>query len=174
MSITFTLLNHQHYEQLLRWHNAAHVKRWWDPDIHYTLPLIKKKYASYIEGYQQVDGRKVPIQCFIIKHNQKAIGYIQVYDPRDFSEEISQRFSHISVGAIDIFLGEAPYLNQGLGAMAIEIFAQQYCSMYTHLLVDPDIKNVSAIKCYLRAGFTFLAPQDMQHNPIYMIKALDS
>jgi len=50
MKITFTPLQESHFPLLLKWLETPHVKAWWDKDIHWTPELIKKRYASYVQG----------------------------------------------------------------------------------------------------------------------------
>jgi aminoglycoside 6'-N-acetyltransferase len=70
MIITFEPLHESHFPLLLKWLETAHVKKWWDQDLTYTLELVHEKYSSYIKGYKLVDGQQKSIQGFIIHKNQ--------------------------------------------------------------------------------------------------------
>ena len=53
---------------------------------------------------------------------------------------------------MDFFIGEADFLGKGIGTKALKEFLADFNSC-THVLVDPDIDNIKAIKTYEKAGF---------------------
>ena len=52
MNIIFKPLGEADFPLLLKWLEKSHVKAWWDPDILWTLELIKEKYSDYVKGYK--------------------------------------------------------------------------------------------------------------------------
>ncbi len=74
------------------------------------------------------------------------------------------------LAAIDFFLGEAEYLNKGIGLLALKNFLENFIDkQYTHVLVDPDRKNIAAIKTYEKAGFKIIKTNK---DEVLMLKEL--
>lgn len=58
------------------------------------------------------------------------------------------------LAALDFYIGESDCLGRGLGAKALKAFLKDH--LFPHFaacLVDPDKKNLAAIKSYAKAGF---------------------
>ena len=173
MKITFAPLAESHFPLLLKWLETPHVKKWWDQDVTYTLELVREKYSSYVKGYKLVDGQQKPIQGFIIHHNQNPVGYIQIYNAYDFPRSKSLLGLPKNLGSFDIFIGEEAALQQGLGSKAIVEFLKLHGNPYTHIFADPDINNLSAIKCYAKAEFKRVSEQQ-DTGEVWMLKDLSS
>ncbi|BBJ31373.1 hypothetical protein RAS_04820 [Rickettsia asiatica] len=73
------------------------------------------------------------------------------------------------LAAIDFFLGEPEYLNKGVELLTLRTFLENFIDkQYTHVLVDPDRKNIAAIKTYEKAGFKII----QENNDVLMLKEL--
>lgn len=153
VKISFQELKSSHFPLMLRWLEAPHVKKWWDQDISYTMDLVQEKYGSYANGYKKVYGVHKPIKAFIIYADDVAIGYIQIYNVHDFLRNEIPLNLPAECGALDIFIGEEDALGKGLGSRSITQFLKLHAQRYSHVFVDPDAKNIAAIKAYERAGF---------------------
>lgn len=173
MIITFKPLNKSHFPLLLKWLEAGHIKKWWGSDVTYTIDLIKEKYSSYVKGYKVIDGVRKPIQGFIIHVDQTPIGYIQIYNAYDFPRSKPLLGLPQNLGSFDIFIGEVEYLRQNLGSKAISKFLELYVKEYSHIFADPDADNLTAIKCYKKAGFKRLLEKN-DVKKVWMIKELSS
>tara|TARA_Y100000992_G_C21186583_1_gene453468 strand:+ start:603 stop:752 length:150 start_codon:yes stop_codon:yes gene_type:complete len=46
MKISFKPLSVAHFENLLKWLQQPHVKKWWDTDVNYTKEAIQEKFMS--------------------------------------------------------------------------------------------------------------------------------
>lgn len=171
MTITFKPLHESHFPLLLKWLEAPHVKKWWDQDVTYTMELVREKYSSYVKGYKLEGGAQKPIQGFIIHNNQNPVGYIQIYNAYDFPRSKSLLGLPENLGAFDIFIGEAAALQQGLGSKAIFEFLRLHGNQYSYIFADSDINNLSAIKCYEKAGFKRVSEQQ-DTKEVWMLKDL--
>jgi len=159
----------------LKWLESPHVKKWWDRDVTYTIEIVREKYSSYTKGYKIVEGIRKTIQCFIINYNQEPIGYIQIYSAHDFYEQNLLLRLPKNLGALDCFIGEEKYLNQGFGSKVISEFLNIHGSKYSHILAESSPNNVAAIKCYEKVGFKKAAEQNggqANKENIFMIKEL--
>ncbi|MBM4222524.1 MAG: acetyltransferase [Gammaproteobacteria bacterium] len=170
MQITFQPLHESHFPLLLTWLEAPHVKRWWDRDVTYTMALIHEKYSSYIKGYKIEHGIQKPIQAFIIYREKNPVGYIQLYNAYDFLKSEQLVDLPANLGAFDIFIGEESVLGQNLGSTAIIEFLKLHCAQFAYIFVAPDVTNISAIKCYEKAGFKILSSQK-ETTAVQMLKA---
>jgi aminoglycoside 6'-N-acetyltransferase len=137
-----------------KWLQAPHVKAWWDKNIQWTPQLLKEKYGSYIHGYKLEAGIKEPLQAYIISIDAQPVGYIQLYNPRDyFGEELMDELTD-SLAGLDFFIGETEYLGKGLGSLILRKFLEEYVDpSYDSCLVDPNTANIRAIRAYEKAGF---------------------
>jgi len=168
MKISFKPLSETHYTFLLKWLEAPHVKAWWDKDVQWTLPLIEEKYADYTDGYKIENDEAKPISAYIIYVDNKAIGYIQLYNAYDFLRTEPLIGLPSSLGAFDILIGEESYLRKGIGSKAIVQFLEENGNYYSHIFVNPDKNNQAAIKTYEKAGFKKIK-ENQDSSEIFMI-----
>lgn len=154
MSITFQPLQASHFPLLLKWLETPHVKTWWDEDVQWTPKLIEEKYGSYVHGYNLEQGVKKPLQAYVIYSGAQPIGYIQLYNPRDYLREELLEDLPPSLAGLDFFIGEEEYLGKSLGSLILQQFLKEYADpLYDACLVDPDTANIKAIRTYEKAGF---------------------
>jgi aminoglycoside 6'-N-acetyltransferase len=159
MNIIFTSLAESHFPLLLKWLETSHIKAWWDQDAKWTPKLIQEKYADYVKGYKTVILNSVPVQrlihAFIIEIDDLPIGYIQYYNAYDFLRD-----NHIlkvlpkSLAVLDAFVGEMDYFGSDIGLQSVLLFLEEHVfKNYDYVLVEPDVRNLSAITSYKKYGF---------------------
>ena len=155
MKISFKPLATTDFENLLKWLQQPHVKKWWDTDVNYTPELIQEKYGSYVDGYKKIGSERKPIHAFIIYFDDAPIGYIQYYNAYDFPRD-GYQLNNLpkSLAAIDFFIGDKNYLGKNIGSKSLELFLDSHVfTEFDYALVDPDSSNLAAIKTYENAGF---------------------
>src|SRR3990167_4443213 len=132
MTITFQPLQESHFPLLLKWLKTPHVKAWWDPDVKWTLELIKEKFGSYVQGYKLEQGVKKPFQAYVICMDDVPMGYIQLYNAHDFPRNYPDGLEELpaSLAALDIFIGEEAFLGKGLGSRIMKQFLAEYVDPY--------------------------------------------
>ena len=138
---------------LLKWLEEPHVKVWWDQGITWTPELVSKKYAL-----------KRPVHAYIILIDDAPIGYIQFYDVKDFADADRPECPQ-SVAGLDYYIGESGFLKKGFAPIILQKFLlEQVKPLFAHCLVDPDVKNTSAIRAYEKTGFKAMTcpSQDVQ------------
>ncbi len=106
----------------------------------------------------------------IVAFEGSEIGYIQFY----LLEEDTKReygYGDEVIYGIDQFIGEAAYWNKGLGtllvtSMANFLLVQKKADL---VVMDPQIRNARAIKCYEKSGFkkVKLLPKHELHEGEY-------
>ena len=126
VNLDFKPLSTSHFPQLLEWLIQPHVKKWWEPHIQWTLPLVHEKYTGYVQGFKHEKGAVKKIQSMVIYLENKPIGYIQHYNAMDFARAIPLTGLPIPLVAFDMFIGEKNYLGKGIGSQALGLFLNFY------------------------------------------------
>lgn len=143
--ITFQPLTESALPMVYDWLSAPHVRQWWgEPDD--EIVFIRQMISHPRE------------QGFLATLDQEPFGYIQSCHPTDYGDEApwSRGMAPDTVG-IDMFIGVAERLGQGLGSAMVHSFcAQLFTRGADYLVLDPDAENTTAIKTYERAGFKHL------------------
>jgi aminoglycoside 6'-N-acetyltransferase len=140
--LSFRPLRASDFPLLLTWLFNDHVKQWWN-DGDNTLEKVALHY-----GAEEPD-----VARFILidstEAGESALGYFQYYV---VSNEI--------IG-IDQFIGEADYINQGIGAATIKLFLEMIVAKHEpqEVIIDPHPENKRAIKCYEKVGFVYYATE---------------
>lgn len=174
----FKPLVKRHLPLLLKWLNSPHVQEFWDTGTVWTKEMIDAKYGSYVEGYKLINGKKLPIDAFIIYHNNYPIGYIQVYNaakfPRygyDVSEVLQGTpYGDAHLAALDIFIAEADLIGKGIGSSAMKQFLHEIVwHNFDGCLVDPVKINARAIRAYEKAGFVKVTETPDQKMAIMIV-----
>lgn len=136
--LRFRPLRATDFPLLLTWLGNEHVKQWWN-DGDDTLEKVALHY-----GAEEPDvARFILIES--TETGEHPLGYFQYYI---VSQEI--------IG-IDQFIGEAAYLNQGVGTIAIKLFVEMIVAKHKprQIILDPDPENHRAIRCYEKVGFVY-------------------
>lgn len=141
--------------RMTRWLNEPHVKQWWDPD---NPPMTVDRAAT---TYRERAHPSSPTTPCVVELDGRPIGYVQFYRwasrPGE-AGEMSIPFGEDSYG-LDIFIGEADALEDGLGSHAVDLLCR-------HLLEDRDASDVTltteladlrAQRAYENVGFRKVA-----------------
>lgn len=170
MELIFKPLAESDFPLLLRWLSLPHVRKWWDPEVSYTLELIKQKYESYVRGYKLVDGVKRPIHAYVIYIDGIAVGYIQYFAWQDFPGECPV-MTDDKICGIDFYIGEEEFLHKGFAQLILAKFAKEYLeNLFDYCIIDVSIENITAQKAFAKAGF--IPKQYDEKQQCWMIKQL--
>jgi aminoglycoside 6'-N-acetyltransferase len=149
--ISFRRLETSDLPLMFHWLNQSEVKRWYD-DPSDTLADVQAHFGPSIAGTEST-------RPFLILRNERPIGYIQTYLPKDRPDDWSKQNLPDSAAGIDLFIGEDDTRHLGLGAPIIRAFIAQILApdpTITEIIIDPDPANTIAIRAYEKAGFTRL------------------
>lgn len=146
-TFSFQPLQEHHLALLCQWLDKPHVKEWWDD--HLTHDEIKAKYRARIG-----DNTVVP---FIVYLSDKPIGFIHYYHADKVGDGWWPDETEGTVG-VDQFIGEENDINCGYGTKMIRVFTQELFKNpdIKKIITDVDPNNKRAIRCYEKAGFTFV------------------
>lgn len=134
---------------LRRWLATPHWQEWWGTDFDQEV------------GYWQdmLSGRD-STRPFLLLLDGEAIGYVQYWFIRDTRVEpwLTEapwvlELPDDAVG-VDISIGPAEMLSQGLGSRALLAFVNRLrAEGHSNIIIDPDPANARAIRAYEKAGF---------------------
>lgn len=134
------------------WLHAPHVRRWWGDPVEGSVRLRRNMDEPSMEG-------------FLVHVDGTPAGYIQAYPADALS---GHAFGPLSEGAaaLDMFLGEATLLGQGIGAAALRAMAERLIGEGTaRVFVDPSPENAHAVNCSRKAGFRAVGPAEVADGP---------
>jgi ribosomal protein S18 acetylase RimI-like enzyme len=113
----------------------------------------QKKYVPRILGHEVVPS-------FIVYDHSAPIGFIQYYSLETSLPEgvqidngLLQEYLPKSVAGMDLFIAQQGMRRQGLGVTLIHQFIDSFLRGFSAIVVDPEINNIGAIRCYEKAGF---------------------
>lgn len=156
-AIAFTPLREDDLELVHAWIVREHVQRWWDPWE--TIEQVREGYLPAIEG-------RDPTDLYLIVVGARPVGLIQTYRYADYAES-----AHLGlepgVAGVDLFIGEAKLLGQGLGPRVLEAFVEGVVFADPETVAcaaEVDVTNRRSLRAFENAGFHRLRdvadPQD--------------
>ncbi|HAT8893448.1 TPA: GNAT family N-acetyltransferase [Legionella pneumophila] len=158
--------------QLYQWCQEPTINYWYARDKHWTLNEIKEKYEPRILGNEHVPS-------FIVYVDNSPFGFIQYYllteslpDGIDgYESELFQQYKAKDLVGIDLFIAEEKGRSKGLGVELIGQFIDNFLTHFKAIVMDPNVNNQQAIRCYEKAGFNQTGfSEDPNHH--IMIKYL--
>ncbi len=145
---TFKPLSFADMSLMYQWFNLPHVQKFYSLR-QWTEDQVLEKLKTYLTGDKPVSG-------FIVLMNEKPIGYVQQYKIADYpwpNQNLSQEIIDKAAG-MDLFIGDEDACGKGIGSQIINEFIEnKIWPEFQWCIVDPDIKNIAAIKCYEKLNF---------------------
>lgn len=130
------------------WFNLPHVQKFYSLR-QWTEKEVLEKLKPYIVGEK-------PVLGFIVLMNDVPIGYIQRCSVKDYpwpNQNLSQEVIDNAVG-VDLFIGDNALVGKGVGGQVMQAFIDNKLKFhFEYCLVDPDVRNMPAIKCYQKLNF---------------------
>jgi aminoglycoside 6'-N-acetyltransferase len=168
ISIRLMQDNMHDYELMAKWLTDEKVLEFYEGRDN-SFPLER-----VIESYQStVCGEDAEVACLFYYQNQP-IGYLQYCALDELTQADRESYSledTSGVYAIDLFIGETQYWNQGIGSKVISTVVNYLFDQLGALqvVVDPETWNTRAIHCYETCGFVKvkLLPKHELHEGEY-------
>jgi aminoglycoside 6'-N-acetyltransferase len=130
------------------WFNLPHVQNFYSLR-QWTESEVLNKLKPYVDGSKLISG-------FIALMNDNPIGYVQKYRIVDYpwpNQNLSRDIINHAAG-MDLFIGDEALTGKGIGRELIQSFIENHIwPSYQYCIVDPDINNITAIKCYEKLKF---------------------
>ena len=147
-TISFRSLAFSDLPLMHQWFNKPHIQEFYSLRA-WTEKEVIQKLTPYINGEKPVSG-------YLVYQADRPIAYVQTvkisdypWPDQQFSEDMIQ-----SMAGVDLFIGEEDLLGHGFGARIMIAFLDKYIwPKFHYCAVDPDVRNVLAIKCYEKIGF---------------------
>ncbi|MFJ5766846.1 GNAT family N-acetyltransferase [Lysinibacillus sp. NPDC093210] len=138
------------YGLMTKWLRTKEVLEFYgDINSPYTIEEVRKKYEPRIRG-------ECTVSPFIVELDDLAIGYmqhypIQVHEQKDFGYLENQ-----VIYGIDQFIGNPNLFNKGYGTTMVSKFIDFIIKTtdVEIIILDPEISNERAIRCYEKCGFS--------------------
>ena len=147
--ITFTPVGTDDLPLLAQWLALPHWRDWWDGDSEAELDHIR----DMIRGRDST-------RPFLFRLDGRPVGYIQAWRIADARVEpwlsLAPWVMDLPDDAVgvDLSIGPAALLSQGLGSRALAAFvALLRAEGRRTIVIDPDPSNRRAIRAYEKAGF---------------------
>lgn len=165
-NVSIRKMTHDDYQVMSEWLSTKEVLEFYG-DIHspFTLEEVKRKYEPRVIGDHHV-------HPYIIDLENKPIGYMQHYYHDDKSKEEFGYSPSQHVIGIDQFIGVPSLFNKGYGTQIVRKFVDYIClNMQVDVIVlDPEITNTRAIRCYEKCGFREVKSINSNQNVLMEIK----
>lgn len=139
------------------WLARPHVARWWGA-VEQELPKIR-------------DALKLPgIDPYRVDYRGRPLAYLQCYRV-DAESPPALHDQPPGTRGIDLFIGEAERLTQGIGTAMIRAFvARLFADSDTpRVIIDPEPANLRAIRANEKAGFRYLRTVDLGWGPSHLM-----
>jgi len=142
---------------LAEWFMTPHLVEWWgDPDA--SLADVRKAIASD------------STQPFIVELDGRAVAYLQCYDPY---REDGHPYRDQPPGTLgfDLSIGPDDLLGAGHGsAMLRQAVEDRFDAGMPRAIIDPDPKNLRAIRAYEKAGFDRIEQRMTIYGEVLLMK----
>ncbi len=145
---TFRLVTKSDLTMLRSWMEQPHWREWWgdlETEIGYVVDMLEGRDTT---------------KPFIFQAEGLDVGYIQYWTVADqlvepwLSEAPWMPMLPDDAIGVDLSIGDAKNLSQGLGSMALQYFVSALWEQgFRNIFIDPDIANTRAVCAYEKAGF---------------------
>lgn len=161
--IRFSALTEQEIHLLTAWLRQPHVLEYW-PE-HMTDHQIRQKYLKHIASDT--------VFPYIIWDSEVPIGYIQAYVANRIGGGWWPNVEENSYG-IDLFIGEREYVDKRYGSKILRLFMTDLSTKHRvrKWIADINPENYRAIRCFEKAGFSFIKEIDTPDGRANLMEVL--
>ena len=158
-NLSFKKLKEQDLDLIYKWFKEPLINKYYARSKSWSKAEIKDKYLPRILGEENTPS-------FIISSSKeselKPIGYIQYYVCNNgfpegitsYNNPLFKKAEADKIAGIDLFIADSEHRSKGLGQQVILDFINKFLvNKFEYILVDPEINNTRAIKCYKKCGF---------------------
>ena len=135
---------------LFAWRQKPHVARWWNIHEWEQNEFIFPDFEAEQREELEIEWQSI----FIISLDAKPIGFLQTYRAASAGDGWWPDEPDSTHG-IDLFIGEASLIGQGLGPAIVRAFAARLFADpdVKSIITDPDPANRRSVRCFEKAGF---------------------
>ncbi len=134
--------------------------------------MIREKYLPRILNSESIPN-------FIIYADMTPIGYIQLYNVKDFLPDGIKNYQHAlfdhfkpdEIAGIDLFIAEEIYLKRGYATLALTNFIKECVQgKFTALIADPLKINTNAVHFFEKNSFEKLEQESAHQNEVLIFR----
>jgi len=145
---------------MAKWLSTKEVLEFYgDVNSPFTLEQVKRKYEPRVRG-------ESPVSSFIVELNNLPLGYMQHYKINAIDQTAFGYLENQVMYGIDQFIGNPLLFNKGYGTIMVRQFID-FINKTTDaevIIVDPEISNTRAIRCYEKCGFSIVKKINNDNN----------
>jgi len=138
------------YALMAKWLSTREVLEFYgDINSPFSIEEVRKKYELRVRG-------EILVFPFIVELDGSPIGFMQYYKLQaDDLKELGY-INNVVVFGVDQFIGIPKLFNKGYGTIMVSKFIELIIKITDAeiIIVDPEISNERAIRCYEKCGFT--------------------
>ncbi|MGE7947958.1 GNAT family N-acetyltransferase [Lysinibacillus sp. NPDC093688] len=138
------------YGLMAKWLSTKEVLEFYgDINSPFSIEQVRKKYEPRIRG-------EILVFPFIVELDDSPIGFMQYYKlPTEELKELGYLNNQVVFG-IDQFIGIPKLFNKGYGTIMVSKFIELIFKITDAeiIILDPEVSNERAIRCYEKCGFT--------------------
>ncbi len=145
-NIRVRLLQENDKRLLVKWLTNQLVLEFYEGrDNLFNLEKVNRSFYNQEKGI---------VRC-VVEYDEQSIGYIQYYQINDDTSTIQDYPSQENIYGLDQFIGEPSYWNRGIGTKLVKAMVNYLMDVKNadRIIMDPQITNERAIKCYEKCGF---------------------
>ena len=148
-SISIRKMKHSDFGIMAQWLSTKEVLEFYgDINSPFTLQQVKDKYEPRGTG-------AIPVIPYIAELDHTPIGFMQQYRLSEVEQEEFGYPANLTIYGIDQFIGLPKLFNRGIGTLMVKKFIN-YIAQQPNvdlIILDTDVSNIRAIKCYEKCGF---------------------
>ncbi len=138
------------YGLMAKWLSTKEVLEYYgDINSPFTIEKVKEKYEPRVRGDS-------PVFPFIVELDNTPIGFMQHYKLQVEDQKEFGYIEHLMIYGIDQFIGIPKLFNKGYGTIMVSKFIDFIIKNTDAdvIILDPEISNERAIRCYEKCGFS--------------------
>ncbi|MFJ6210548.1 GNAT family N-acetyltransferase [Lysinibacillus sp. NPDC092081] len=138
------------YDLMAKWLSTKEVLEFYgDINSPFTKEQVRKKYEPRVHG-------EIPVFPFIVELDGSPIGFMQYYKLQEEEQKELGYLNNQVIFGIDQFIGIPKLYNKGYGTIMVSKFIELIMNITDAeiIILDPEISNERAIRCYEKCGFS--------------------
>jgi RimJ/RimL family protein N-acetyltransferase len=147
-TVTVRAMSRGDLPDVVRWRQAAHVKKWWISDGEPTEERVLAQYLPDIDG-------RTPTRMWVVEINGRSVGFVQDYRLSDYPEFAVLTPDPAAIG-VDYAIGEPTWVGRGFGVRVLWAWmlrARHRFPDATAYFAAPDHRNEPSLRVLDKAGF---------------------
>jgi aminoglycoside 6'-N-acetyltransferase len=147
-TVTVRAMTRGDLRDVVRWRQAAHVRKWWVSDGEPTEDRLLAQYGPDVDGM-------TPTRMWVVEVNGRSIGFVQDYRLSDYPDFAVLTPDPAAIG-VDYAIGEPTWVGRGFGVRVLWAWMLRAAHRFpdaTAYFAAPDHRNEPSLRVLDKAGF---------------------